>query len=91
MGRTDLLVRMKKGEVEPRRPCTAPAIANAIYDAVGVWITELPITPEKVLAALRQKKTKEEPEQAKGSRKERGGKNDGHRPRFVGCGLGREN
>jgi CO/xanthine dehydrogenase Mo-binding subunit len=30
----------------------APAIANAIEDAVGVRITSLPITPEKVLAAL---------------------------------------
>ena len=31
----------------------APAIANAVYDAVGVRIRDLPITPEKVLAALR--------------------------------------
>ncbi len=31
----------------------APAIANAVYDAVGVRINDLPITPEKVLAALR--------------------------------------
>jgi 4-hydroxybenzoyl-CoA reductase alpha subunit len=30
-----------------------PAIANAVYDAVGVRIDEVPITPEKVLAALR--------------------------------------
>jgi CO/xanthine dehydrogenase Mo-binding subunit len=30
----------------------APAIANAIYDAVGVRIKELPITPEKVLRGL---------------------------------------
>lgn len=30
----------------------APAIANAIYDAVGVRINRLPITPDKVLAAL---------------------------------------
>ena len=35
---------------------TAAAIANAVEDAVGVRITELPITPEKVLAALRAKK-----------------------------------
>jgi CO/xanthine dehydrogenase Mo-binding subunit len=34
---------------------TAPAIANAIYNAVGVRVNELPITPEKVLTALRQK------------------------------------
>ena len=33
----------------------APAIANAIYDAVGVRVTELPITPEKLLAAMRKK------------------------------------
>jgi xanthine dehydrogenase molybdenum-binding subunit len=31
------------------------AIANAIYDAVGVRITEMPITPEKVLAAIKSK------------------------------------
>jgi CO/xanthine dehydrogenase Mo-binding subunit len=34
----------------------APAIANAIHDAIGVRITELPITPEKILAALRQQR-----------------------------------
>ncbi len=34
---------------------TIPAIANAIYDAVGVRINTLPITPEKILAALRDK------------------------------------
>ena len=28
------------------------SIANAIYDAIGVRITELPITPERVLEAL---------------------------------------
>jgi CO/xanthine dehydrogenase Mo-binding subunit len=32
---------------------TAACISNAIFDAVGVRITELPITPEKILAALR--------------------------------------
>jgi xanthine dehydrogenase molybdenum-binding subunit len=45
-----------KGIGEPGLVPTAPAIANAIYDAVGVRIKELPITPEKVLAALREKK-----------------------------------
>ena len=33
----------------------APAIANAVYHAVGVRIRDLPITPEKVLAALKAK------------------------------------
>lgn len=33
----------------------APAVANAIYDAVGVRIKDLPITPEKILAALSEK------------------------------------
>ncbi|MCA1565121.1 MAG: molybdopterin-dependent oxidoreductase [Acidobacteria bacterium] len=32
-----------------------PAVANAVYDAVGVRVDEVPITPEKVLAALRAK------------------------------------
>jgi CO/xanthine dehydrogenase Mo-binding subunit len=31
-----------------------PAIANAVYNAVGVRIKELPISPEKILRALRQ-------------------------------------
>ena len=34
---------------------TIPAIANAIYDAVGIRLREAPFTPERVLAALRQK------------------------------------
>src|SRR5947209_1403011 len=33
-----------------------PAVANAIYDAVGVRLREAPFTPERVLAALRAKK-----------------------------------
>jgi len=33
-----------------------PAVANAIYDAVGVRIDEVPITPDKVLKALELKK-----------------------------------
>jgi CO/xanthine dehydrogenase Mo-binding subunit len=31
------------------------AIGNAVYDAVGVWIKEFPITPDKVLKALEEK------------------------------------
>jgi CO/xanthine dehydrogenase Mo-binding subunit len=32
-----------------------PAVANAIFDAVGVRVDEIPITPDKVLKALREK------------------------------------
>ncbi|KUO49719.1 MAG: nicotinate dehydrogenase medium molybdopterin subunit [Desulfitibacter sp. BRH_c19] len=44
-----------KGVGEPALIPTAAAIANAVYDAIGVRITSLPITPEKVLEALNQK------------------------------------
>ncbi len=37
---------------------TAAAIANAVYNAVGVRIKDLPITPQKVLKALREKEGK---------------------------------
>ena len=43
-----------EGPVQP----TIPAITNAIYDAIGIRFTELPITPEKVLKALKEKKEK---------------------------------
>jgi CO/xanthine dehydrogenase Mo-binding subunit/aerobic-type carbon monoxide dehydrogenase small subunit (CoxS/CutS family) len=35
---------------------TAPAIINAIHDAVGVWINSLPATNEKILEALQKRK-----------------------------------
>ena len=35
---------------------TAPAVVNAIRDACGVWIYDLPATPEKVKAALAAQK-----------------------------------
>lgn len=38
---------------------TIPAVSHAIYDAVGVWIDTLPITPEKVLKAIEEKKKSE--------------------------------
>jgi xanthine dehydrogenase YagR molybdenum-binding subunit len=37
---------------EPANVATAAAIANAVYNAIGVRIRELPITPRTVLAAL---------------------------------------
>jgi CO/xanthine dehydrogenase Mo-binding subunit len=44
-----------KGVGEPGLVPTAPAIANAVYDAIGVRIRDLPITPEKILAGLAKK------------------------------------
>jgi len=46
-----------KGMAEPANNPTAPAIANAVYDAVGVRIKDLPITAEKVLKALKEKES----------------------------------
>jgi CO/xanthine dehydrogenase Mo-binding subunit len=39
-----------------------PAVANAVHDAVGVRVDEVPITPEKVLAALRARSRRYGPE-----------------------------
>lgn len=44
-----------KGIGEPGLVPTAPAIANAIYNAIGVRVNKLPITAEKILAALKNK------------------------------------
>ena len=42
-----------KGPGEMCAKLVLPAVVNAIYDAVGVRIDELPVTPEKVLRGLR--------------------------------------
>ncbi|WP_330577758.1 xanthine dehydrogenase family protein molybdopterin-binding subunit [Alkaliphilus serpentinus] len=44
-----------KGIGEPVMIAAAPAILNAIYDAVGVRLTEIPVTPEKLLKALKKR------------------------------------
>jgi CO/xanthine dehydrogenase Mo-binding subunit len=41
-----------KGVGEPPVVPTSAAIANAVHDAIGVRITEIPITPERILRAL---------------------------------------
>ncbi len=41
-----------RGIGEPAMVPTAPAIANAVFDAVGVRVTRLPITPERLWRAL---------------------------------------
>ena len=38
------------GEIVINTPC--PAIAHAIYNATGIWLRDLPMTPEKILMAL---------------------------------------
>jgi len=40
-----------EGSVDP----TAPAIVNAIYDAIGIRFKDLPVTPEKILRELRRR------------------------------------
>lgn len=44
-----------KGLGEPGLVPTSPAIANAIYNAIGVRIKSLPMTPEKILNAIKEK------------------------------------
>jgi CO/xanthine dehydrogenase Mo-binding subunit len=45
-----------RGVGEPLMVPGAPAIANAVYNAIGVRFTRMPITPDDVLEALRNKK-----------------------------------
>ncbi|HUL94120.1 MAG TPA: xanthine dehydrogenase family protein molybdopterin-binding subunit [Burkholderiales bacterium] len=40
------------GIAEPANIATAPAIANAVYNAIGVRVRQLPMTPATILAAL---------------------------------------
>jgi|MudIll2142460700_1097286.scaffolds.fasta_scaffold03880_4 4-hydroxybenzoyl-CoA reductase alpha subunit len=44
-----------KGVGEPATIPTAPAVANAIYNAIRVRVKDLPITPDKILKALKEK------------------------------------
>jgi xanthine dehydrogenase molybdenum-binding subunit len=45
-----------KGVGEPPIVPTAAAVANAVFDAIGVRVTSLPLTPEKVLKAIKEQK-----------------------------------
>jgi CO/xanthine dehydrogenase Mo-binding subunit len=48
-----------KGIGEPAITAAAPAVVNAIRDAVGVRIDQIPATPERIFFALKEKKTNE--------------------------------
>ena len=43
------------GAGEPSTVTTAPAVANAIFDATGVRLRQMPFTPERVREALLQR------------------------------------
>ena len=47
-----------KGVAEPASIPTTPAILNAIYDAIGVCISETPATPERVYRAIQEAKAR---------------------------------
>jgi CO/xanthine dehydrogenase Mo-binding subunit len=51
---------MPHGVGENTLPSVAPAIANAVFRATGVRIYDLPITPEKILRALRANREQDE-------------------------------
>ena len=44
-------IRRARRRGDAARP-VRPAVAAAIHDATGVWLTEQPMTPERVLASL---------------------------------------
>jgi len=48
-----------KGFAEAPTIGTPGCVANAIYNAIGIRFKELPITPEKVLKALKEKESRE--------------------------------
>ncbi len=47
-----------KGLGEPPRIPSSAAIANAVHNAIGVHVREIPMTPARVLAALKRKETR---------------------------------
>jgi CO/xanthine dehydrogenase Mo-binding subunit len=58
-----------RGIGEPALVPTAPAIANAVHKAVGVRIHDLPITPDKILKAIKKRKGRKSKEELRVSDK----------------------
>lgn len=48
-------VKGAKGFSEGSSTAPIPAIITALHDALGIWITEIPVTPEVILKALEEK------------------------------------
>jgi CO/xanthine dehydrogenase Mo-binding subunit len=46
---------------------TIPAVMNAIYDAIGVRVTSLPATPERILEALAKRRNSQPAESVRHS------------------------
>src|SRR5699024_2139674 len=44
-----------RGIAEPAMIPSAPAIANALFNALGIRVKEIPLTPERILEALKEK------------------------------------
>jgi CO/xanthine dehydrogenase Mo-binding subunit len=63
-----------KGIGEPALTPAAPAVANAVADAIGARVHDLPITPQKVLDALEKKRQQHGSNQPKAQLQPRGQK-----------------
>jgi CO/xanthine dehydrogenase Mo-binding subunit len=47
-----------KGIGEPSSTSSAPAVTNAVADAIGIRLTRLPVSPERILTALKEGQAK---------------------------------
>jgi CO/xanthine dehydrogenase Mo-binding subunit len=45
-----------KGAAENTNTPTPAAISNALHNAIGIWFNDLPITPDKIIGAIQEKK-----------------------------------